>query len=155
MTINNLFLCLLLLFVGCNTKKETPTEASLHEEGESTVAEVQSEPATASDISVQELQEMLQGGELPILLDVRTPEEIASGVIQQDVVHININGDQFEEQVAQLDPDETYVVYCKAGGRSSRAQEYMLAQGFKHVINMTGGITAWDSAGYYKVVPSN
>ncbi len=150
MTLNNIFLCLLLVFFSCKHKKDAHAEIRTSEEADQVEEVVVAE---ATDISVDELQDMLLTGEAPIIVDVRTPDEVATGTIHAEALHIDINGDQFNQQVAELDPDETYVVYCKAGGRSSRAQQYMLDQGFKHVINMTGGITAWDSAGYYKVIP--
>ena len=153
MTLNNIFLCSLIFLLSCGNKKEASTVQSTSEEASEVTPELMEVGTT--EISVEDLQDMLMAGDAPLVVDVRTPEEVATGTIQPDVIHIDINGDGFEEQVAQLDPNETYVVYCKAGGRSSKAQEYMLAQGFQHVLNMTGGITAWDSAGYYKVVPAN
>ena len=41
----------------------------------------------------------------------------------------------------------TYIVYCQTGVRSDMARKIMEELGFKHVINMTGGYTAWVAAG--------
>ena len=49
-----------------------------------------------------------------------------------------------------LDPEAETVVHCKMGGRSAKAADFLRAQGFKHVKNMLGGITAWSD----KVDPS-
>jgi thioredoxin len=38
-------------------------------------------------------------------------------------------------------------VYCKAGGRSAQAAEIMVQNGFKHVYNLEGGISAWQANG--------
>jgi|CXWL01.1.fsa_nt_gi glyoxylase-like metal-dependent hydrolase (beta-lactamase superfamily II)/rhodanese-related sulfurtransferase len=45
-------------------------------------------------------------------------------------------------------PEETVITICKAGGRSSSAAMILVAAGFKDVRSMTGGMTAWNAAGY-------
>ena len=51
---------------------------------------------------------------------------------------------QFQTQAtAKLEPDETIVLYCHHGMRSARAQGYLMGQGYKNVLNLTGGIDAW------------
>lgn len=35
------------------------------------------------------------------------------------------------------------IVHCKSGARSGRAQKYLTQQGFKHIVNLTGGIMAF------------
>lgn len=46
-----------------------------------------------------------------------------------------------------LDKEEPVYVYCKSGGRSNRAAKLLQKAGFK-TIDMKGGITAWELAGY-------
>ncbi len=53
-----------------------------------------------------------------------------------------------EEAKAMIDKNATIVVYCAVGGRSSRAASMMVQKGYKNVINMAGGINAWNAAGY-------
>ena len=45
--------------------------------------------------------------------------------------------------VGELDRAAAIVCYCKAGGRSARAVQFLQAQGFEHVRNLAGGILAW------------
>jgi rhodanese-related sulfurtransferase len=102
------------------------------------------------DITAEEayslIQENLNNPDF-MIIDVRTPDEYASGHIENSVL-ININGDDFEAKIGELDREGTYLVYCKSGGRSRNAASYMQEQGFQEVYNMVGGIGAWISAGF-------
>jgi len=85
-------------------------------------------------------------GNKGILLDVRTPEEIAEGKIA-GAMELNYNDENFDEQLAQLDPATPVFVYCAAGGRSSKTATLLKEKGFNLVYNLEGGITAWEEAG--------
>ncbi len=76
------------------------------------------------------------------ILDVRTPQEQAGGMIA-GAKGIDVTAPDFAEKVAKLDKDETYLVYCKSGGRSTRACQIMSEQGFEDIYNLQGGYTAW------------
>lgn len=77
------------------------------------------------------------------LLDVRTPNEVAAGAIDAPLV-IDFLGGAFEQQVQQLDKDKTYYVYCRSGKRSANACQLMANLGFKALVNLEGGILAWN-----------
>lgn len=77
-----------------------------------------------------------------ILIDVRTPVEYAEGHLE-NAKNINWFDKNFEEQVKSLDKEETIYVYCKAGGRSAKAQQKLLDMGYKNVINLEGGYLAF------------
>ncbi|MBK8692254.1 MAG: rhodanese-like domain-containing protein [Deltaproteobacteria bacterium] len=52
------------------------------------------------------------------------------------------------EHVAKAwDRTQEIVVVCRSGGRSGRAAAALAAMGFKHIINMAGGMLAWNAAG--------
>ena len=80
------------------------------------------------------------------VLDVRTPGEVAAGTLP-NAKHINIHDADFATRAAELNKDQPVYVYCKAGGRSARAAKQLVSMGFKDVYNLSGGITAWKSAG--------
>ena len=82
----------------------------------------------------------------PLVLDVRTPGEYSKGHIKNSML-IDYLDDSFAERVSKLDKNKTVYVYCHSGGRSSEAQQEMQKQGFRNVINLEGGITAWEKAG--------
>ncbi len=81
------------------------------------------------------------------VLDVRTPAEVAEGVIP-GAVHINIHDNDFAARAAKLDKTKPVYVYCKAGGRSARASKQLKDAGFATVYNLDSGITGWNRAGY-------
>ena len=81
-----------------------------------------------------------------IVLDVRTPAEYASGHLAQ-AQNIDIEASDFATQIAALDKNATYAVYCRSGNRSGTALEQMSAAGFNHVYDLAGGIGAWQNMG--------
>ncbi len=81
-----------------------------------------------------------------VILDVRTPEEFAEGHIEGATL-IDFYDPDFAEQLAALDPDVPYVLYCRSGNRSSGARAMMAELGFTTVDDIDGGIVAWESAG--------
>lgn len=81
-----------------------------------------------------------------VLIDVRTASEQSKGMIN-GAIAMDIFADDFEARIDQLDKNKTYYVYCAAGGRSGEATEMMHKKGFKHVVDLDGGIKAWQQAG--------
>ena len=80
-----------------------------------------------------------------VLLDVRTREEYKSGTIAKSV-NIDFYADDFAKQIAKLDKDKTYLVYCRSGKRSNKTAGMMIEQGFKNVFDLDGGIISWKAA---------
>lgn len=76
------------------------------------------------------------------IIDVRTPDEYASGHIK-GAVNIDYLDDAFETQLAKLDPAKPYLLYCRSGHRSGEAKSVMMEKGFKQVSDIKGGILAW------------
>jgi thioredoxin len=81
-----------------------------------------------------------------LYLDVRTPGEVARGQIA-GASNIDVNDPSFEQKVKLLDPKRPIFVYCAAGGRSRDASDRLAKMGFEHVYDLSGGMTAWKSAG--------
>lgn len=80
-----------------------------------------------------------------IILDVRTPEEVAQGHIAGASV-LNFYDKDFERKLNLMQKDKPIYVYCRSGGRSSKAAQMMSRNGFASVYNLTGGIGAWNQA---------
>jgi rhodanese-related sulfurtransferase len=78
------------------------------------------------------------------LLDVRTPEEYDLGHIEGAFQADWNNFEQFKERTASLDKHKPVYVYCLAGSRSAAAQKWLIKEGFETVINLRGGINAWN-----------
>jgi phage shock protein E len=80
------------------------------------------------------------------LIDVRTTKEYNSGHIK-DATHMHIYDKDFNQRVDSLDKSQTVYVYCKAGGRSGEAVELLKEKGFTHIVELDGGMDAWNEAG--------
>ena len=82
--------------------------------------------------------------ENPIIIDVRTAEEFATGHIDQ-ARNINYFADDFWEQLEQLDAGQPIFVYCRTGRRSIRACTLMRNGGFNNdlIFNLEGGYNLW------------
>ncbi|WP_298669870.1 rhodanese-like domain-containing protein [uncultured Methanofollis sp.] len=108
------------------------------------------EGAEVKNVDVGEAYALIadrEGDPAFVILDVRTPGEVAAGYIE-GAVNINYRNDSFSREISALDRGKTYLVYCRAGNRSARTSEMMVKDGFAEVYNMEGGITAWREAGY-------
>ncbi len=88
----------------------------------------------------QQLKRRLDAGEPLRLLDVREPWECAIARLPGSV---NIPLGEIPSRWQELDAESEIIVVCKAGGRSRRAAQFLLAQGFGRVANLSGGIDAW------------
>jgi rhodanese-related sulfurtransferase len=97
---------------------------------------------TVKDINQAEMQTLMKDSNV-VVIDVRTPEEIAEGYIQGADKFINYNGSSFDAEIAMLDKSKSYVIYCRSGGRSAKASEQMMNSGFTQVYNLLGGISNW------------
>ncbi|MFT5193325.1 MAG: hydroxyacylglutathione hydrolase, partial [Candidatus Promineifilaceae bacterium] len=86
-------------------------------------------------------------------LDVRSADEWDDGHIE--VAH-HMTFTSMVPQVtapAQIDDlkithDQSIGVVCATGQRSSTAISLLLRHGYKHLYNVTGGMAAWEDAGF-------
>ena len=81
-----------------------------------------------------------------MILDVRTPEEFSEGHIDGAVM-LDFYRDDFADELAKLDPDVPYVLYCRSGNRSGQALAMMDALGFTEVDDVEGGVINWQTSG--------
>lgn len=96
---------------------------------------------TYQDLDVAAFKNKMNDADV-VLIDVRTPMEIAAGKIP-NALEIDIQSADFKQQIEALDKDKTYLVYCKSGGRSARACGAMQEMGFAELYNLEGGFTAF------------
>ena len=94
--------------------------------------------------------EKLRKDDSVVVLDVRTAEEFADGHMP-GAINLDIRGGKFAETLAGLDKSKTYLVHCAVGGRSAKACGQMDGMKFDKVLNLSGGITAWEAAGHKAV----
>ena len=80
-----------------------------------------------------------------IVLDVRLPEEYASGHLR-GAQNMNFRALDISQQLSKLDPQGRYVLYCANGNRSGLAAAFMQQQGIANVTN-AGGYARLKAAG--------
>lgn len=77
--------------------------------------------------------------DVSVVIDVRTAGEYAAGHVAQ-AINIDAEAMSFDANIAQLDPTETYLVYCQSGRRSAIAAQKMTDAGL--TVLDGGGIDA-------------
>ena len=78
-----------------------------------------------------------------LLIDVRTPEEFASGHIQNAV---NISVETLPARLDEVPGGTPVVVYCRSGNRSASAAQILTENGYQQVYDL-GGILDWVAQG--------
>lgn len=81
-----------------------------------------------------------------VLLDVRTPEEFASGRLAGAKL---LPHGELESRRSELPADKAapVLVYCASGGRSAKAAALLAKLGYTSVHDLAGGIRAWKADG--------
>lgn len=93
-----------------------------------------------TDIDPQDLATRRRNGDSFVVIDVREPWEYdTANIPDTDLVPLNT----LPSAINRFDREAHYVVLCHHGTRSAMAANWMRAQGFPHVLNLTGGIDAW------------
>ncbi len=97
-------------------------------------------------LQAQTFQQKIQQTPEAQVLDVRTPEECASGMIAK-ATQIEYGTDDFEQKLNKLDKKKPVFVYCRSGGRSAKAAEKLKTLGFEKIFDLQGGIKSWTDSG--------
>lgn len=95
-----------------------------------------------STMNAPDFQNYLES-ESAVIIDVRTPEEFASGHIENSI-NIDFYSPEFYARISALDPNQEYAIYCRSGNRSSEALRMMDELDFTKVTELTGGMLAWE-----------
>lgn len=88
-------------------------------------------------------EEFISSGSPHLLVDVRTPEEFATGHIAGA---LNIPLDSLQTRLAEIPSDQPVVVYCRSGNRSAFAVNILKQAGYTEVYDL-GGIIDWARQG--------
>jgi len=89
---------------------------------------------------------MAQEAEGRVVIDTRTSEEYQGGHLK-GARNIDFFAEDFKAQLNALDRDTPYAVYCRSGNRSAQTLALMRSMDFRDVIELEGGIVAWQAAG--------
>jgi adenylyltransferase/sulfurtransferase len=94
----------------------------------------------AIEITALELKQRLDRGDKLTIVDVREPNEYQINRIAGSIL---IPLGDIPKRVNELDPSAELIMQCKSGARSGRAADFLRSVGFKHVLNLKGGILDW------------
>lgn len=105
------------------------------------------EVAIVPQITVAELNDLLERQPDLQVVDVRRPPEYASGHVPRAIPEplIDLPG---HVKNLNLDASKSTAVICAGGYRSSAATSILQQYGFSNLLNVTGGTGAWIKAGY-------
>lgn len=80
----------------------------------------------------------------PVILDVRTAEEVAAGMIP-GARHISLGSESFIEDVRRQAPalNQSIILYCAGGMRSAYAWHLLRSVGYTQVVSLIGGYETW------------
>ncbi len=92
------------------------------------------------EISVEELKAKQARGEPVTLLDVREPHEWSISDLPGAV---KIPLGSLPLRFSELSPAQEIIVYCRVGGRSAQAVQFLRQRGFERTLNLAGGINRW------------
>lgn len=87
------------------------------------------------------------GSDRLVILDVRTPEEFAAAHIP-GAINLDYYRASFPSDLAALDRDAEYAVYCRSGNRSGETLLLMEELGFTNVSHLGGGVIDWYESGF-------
>ncbi len=96
-------------------------------------------------ISVQELSDRLRSREAPVVLDVRSDSEWASGHIP-GATHVEAG--QVPLNALPFSSDQPVVAHCAVGARSTAAASILARRGYRNCTLLQGGVREWASAGF-------
>ncbi len=96
---------------------------------------------SVNNIEAAEMKKMITKPKHKVI-DVRTAGEFSSGHIK-GAININVQNMSFKKRIKELNPEQTYLVYCRSGKRSSFACRIMANNGIENVLNLRGGIMNW------------
>lgn len=120
-----LMVALLCVFVQCKQPTSTETKAAKYQ-----------------NIKVAEAKSLIESNPQLVILDVRTPQETAEGIIP-NAIEMDYKSPSFKTDIMKLDKTKSYLVYCRSGGRSSNACDLFEQNGFTDIYNLEGGYLSW------------
>jgi rhodanese-related sulfurtransferase/glyoxylase-like metal-dependent hydrolase (beta-lactamase superfamily II) len=94
-------------------------------------------------VSVPMLTEELESSDPPVIIDVRSPQEWRDGHIPESR---NIPLSQLKQRFEEFPTGRRIAVHCAGGYRSSIAASMLRRNGIADVMELAGGITAWEAA---------
>src|SRR5271165_6975984 len=102
-------------------------------------------------VSAPMLSEELASQNPPLVVDIRTPREWSTKHLGDS---INLPLSQLQERMGEVPRNRRIAVHCAGGYRSSIAVSILNQHGITNLIELAGGIAAWEAADYPVVTES-
>ncbi|UOF89463.1 rhodanese-like domain-containing protein [Fodinisporobacter ferrooxydans] len=93
------------------------------------------------NITSFDVNQRLKKGETLTIIDVRENDEVAAGKIP-GAKHIRLS--ELPQRIHEIPKNAEAIMVCRSGGRSAKACEFLLSQGYRNVKNLMGGMLGWD-----------
>lgn len=104
-------------------------------------------PPAITSVSAQELMQLMNRNADILVLDVRGPDEHATGHIAgaKNIPHTEISW-----RLSEIDEyrDKHVIVCCWAGGRADIAKRVLREAGFTSILDLRGHMAEWERLGY-------
>jgi rhodanese-related sulfurtransferase len=94
-------------------------------------------------VSAPMLAEELASGDPPLVIDIRGPGEWNAKHLSESV---NVPLQQLQKRIAEVPRDRRIAVHCAGGYRSSIAVSILNQYGITNLVELAGGIAAWEAA---------
>lgn len=132
--------CAMMLATACNSSEEPKPQAVAKkvETTQPAAAVVEQKVAPITTIDWPKAFEMNKAG--AVLLDVRTPAEVAKGMASESAVNVPLQ--ELPQRLSEVPKDKDLLVYCRSGKRSMAASKFLVENGYTRVFNVEGGILA-------------
>lgn len=93
-----------------------------------------------NEISVDELKEMKENGDVFQLVDVREPNEFEICSLGGDEIPMS----QIMARYKEISKEKKVIIHCKSGKRSANVIKALEQNfGYQNLYNLEGGILAW------------
>ena len=99
-------------------------------------------PTALGQVDVREASRRQRGG--AVLIDVREPAEWQQGHAPNATL---IPLGSLASRVSEIPRDQDVLLICRSGNRSGTAQRQRARLGYERLLNVSGGMNAWASAG--------
>jgi len=96
------------------------------------------------EITVEEVKRRKDNNEELNIIDVREDYEFEEYNIGATLIPL----DEMVDRMEELEPfkEKELIIHCRSGARSMQAKLYLEDNGFKNVLNLKGGMLAWQEA---------
>jgi molybdopterin/thiamine biosynthesis adenylyltransferase/rhodanese-related sulfurtransferase len=103
--------------------------------------------AEIDEVTTIETHDRVDSADVPLLLDVREPDEWQEGHLP-GAVHVPRGNLESRIEALVPDKDREIVVYCASGARSAFAAKSLGDLGYTSVSSLAGGFTDWKRNGF-------